>query len=366
MEYKCKRADRKRAWYAAILLFALCLLLSPIRARAEEIQDYRIPEDDPGVVQMAKASSLPAGKLRVKKGRTRYITKKKKALKNAWICVKGKVYCLDAHGYARTGKYTYKNYTYFFDRKGVMAVKRLVSIGHRQYYCSKTGAMIRDGWKRIGGNWYYFRHDGSMAENMWVGSWYVGSEGCLDMDLGQKKIRTETFSASKKSRLIIVGASRVVQMARAVHTDKDVIYIASSGKGLRWFLKTGLPKLRHYLKKYPKSSVVIQLGNNDIKKKRPDGDINAYIKEYEKLMKKWPRARFFLMDALPGASPEGDEKNRLREKFNQALAEAFPGQYIGGYDFMVSTGFVCSYNKNHYSDNTSRKIYNYILEHVRQ
>ena len=41
--------------------------------------------------------------------------------------------------------------------------------------------------------------------------------------------------------------------------------------------------------------------------------------EYEKLMKKWPRARFFLMDALPGASPEGDEKNRLREKFNREI-----------------------------------------------
>ena len=68
------------------------------------------------------------------------------------------------------------------------------------------------------------------------------------------------------------------------------------------------------------------------------------------------------MDALPGK--RGSLKNELREQFNQKLKEEFPEQYIGGYDYMMRSGYNYRSETNtaHYDDATYRKIYKYILK----
>ena len=360
---------RKKKCRSTRLLPVLFLLLmvfwgQSTKAGAASLRQYRIPEDDPQVISLAQKNVLPKGKLVRHKGRTSYITKNKKRLKNTWIQVKGKVYCLNARGYARTGLYTYKGFRYYFNPKGQMAVKRLVRAGKKKYYCTKTGALIKNGWKKIRDDWYYFKADGSMARKKKVGEWYVGKDGRLDMDRGAKKIKTGRYRTTKKNRLIIVGASRVKQMAEAVKTDKKVIYIAKGGQGLAWMQSYAIPELRRKLKKYPKSRVVFQMGNNDISKDVPDGHIGDYIDEYRYLRSSFPKAKFFFMDALPSGGT-GSKKNELRVAFNKALQEAFPKEYIGGYDYLMKSGFVCSYNRSHYSVNTSRKIYNYILRQVK-
>ena len=342
-----------------ILVVLLITLAMAGPVHAERITAWTIPEDDPQVAVMAKQTELPAGKLKKVKGRTSYILKNKKRLKDAWICVRGRVYWLNHKGYARTGLRSYKGFYYYFDSSGRMASRRMVTVRGKTYFCSKTGAIVRSGWKCIRGYWCYFQANGAMARAKWIGPWYVGKDGRLDMDRGKKKLRTRKFKASKKSRLIIVGASRVTQMERAVGTDRGVIYIAQSETN-------GIRRLEKKLKKFPRSTVVIQLGNNDIRLKSPDGFIDQYIEMYTDLFARYPKARFYVMDALPGKSPEGDARNELRVIFNDALRTAFPDRYIGGYDFLMKTGYVCSYDINHYSDNTSRKIFNYILRKVKK
>ena len=35
------------------------------------------------------------------------------------------------------------------------------------------------GWKQIGGTWYYLSGSGDMAENRWVGDYWLGSDGAM-------------------------------------------------------------------------------------------------------------------------------------------------------------------------------------------
>ena len=365
------RLSGKTALRAVLCWLFLFMLIHPSIVSAKCITGYQVPEDDPHVRLIADGNRLPAGKLKTIKGKTCYVKKKGGKLKSQWIRVKGNVYYLDKKGNAVTGRRTCKGFNYYFDTKGRLVYNRLVSIRGRKYFCTATGAMVKNGWKKIKGYWYYFKADCSMAVNRKVGSWYVGKDGRLNMDKKKKKVRTKTFKSTKKKRLIIVGASRVLQMSRAVTNDEGVIYIAANGKGIKWLEKRAVKKLRKFLKKYPKSQVVLQLGNNDIKRRFTEEEVlqvaDSYIDIYKKLFSEYRSAKFYVMDALPSASTQmGEEKNEKRQIFNAALKKAFPTRYMGGYNYLVNTGFICSYNDNHYSDNTSRKIYNYILGKVKK
>ncbi|MGN0342014.1 MAG: hypothetical protein ACI4DO_04395 [Roseburia sp.] len=48
--------------------------------------------------------------------------------------------------------------------------------GEKQYYINETGALATD-WQKIGGIWYYFYIDGTMAVSTWIGGSYVGASG---------------------------------------------------------------------------------------------------------------------------------------------------------------------------------------------
>ena len=195
--------------------------------------------------------------------------------------------------------------------------------------------------------------------NCWVGNRYYGPDGQKVSGLSKKKIlkKATKKEKSRKKRLIIVGASRVYHMAEHVSDDKRTIYICKKGAAYKWLKKTGGVKLRAYLDLFPKSTVVIQLGNNKIKRylKKPE----KYFDYYRELMQDYPKADFYFMDALPGIHKE---KNRLRKQFNKLLKEEFPDQYIGGFSYMKKHGFSTTKDGEHYTRTTSRMIYEYILK----
>ena len=181
----------------------------------------------------------------------------------------------------------------------------------------------------------------------------------------------QTKKAKKDGVLIIMGASRVKEMSQHVRaagmktvTDKEgviwkTVYIAKSGEGYSWLSKKAYPKLKAQLKKYPCSTVVLQFGNNDLNR-TSSGNIKKYISFYRKLMKMYPRATFYFMDILP--SKNSPSMNARRRTFNGKLAKAFPNNYIGGYSYLIKSGFKTSYNSVHYSASTSKKIFRYILK----
>ena len=334
---------------------------------AEQIQAEKEEAlKNPQVMQLARKTAVPKGKIKTVKGHVVYqIKDTKEYLKDCWAKIGKYYYHFDEKGYAWKGQKTYKSYTYYFDKNGRMYVSKLRKKGGKTYYFGKTGAMLKSRWAKIKGNRYYFDENGVMVRNRWIGEFWVNASGKYVASKTKSSQKTATFkAASKKQRLIIIGASRVVQMNEAVSTDKNVLYITKSGEGYGWFVSTALPKLRKYLKKYPSSKVVIQMGNNDLAKTEPSSAFSRYAMQFSALIRKYPKASFYFMDALPSL-PLESSRNEKRTEFNELLEKTFPKQYIGGYEYMVGNGFETGFNKNHYSTTTSRVIFNYILSSIR-
>ena len=59
------------------------------------------------------------------------------------------------HGTSISGCVSYDNDTYYLDNNGV----------------------LKTGWLKAGGSWYYFDDDGKLATDKWVDNYYVNSNG---------------------------------------------------------------------------------------------------------------------------------------------------------------------------------------------
>lgn len=51
-------------------------------------------------------------------------------------------------------------------------------ISKNWYYFNSGGYMVT-GWKKIKNDWFYFKDSGSMAENEWIGDYYLGKDGYM-------------------------------------------------------------------------------------------------------------------------------------------------------------------------------------------
>lgn len=52
------------------------------------------------------------------------------------------------------------------------------SLGGSWYWFDDSGAMAT-GWRQVGGAWYYFSGSGAMAHDAWVGDYYLQSSGAM-------------------------------------------------------------------------------------------------------------------------------------------------------------------------------------------
>ena len=350
------------------------------------------------VVAAARANVLKDGELVSNSRGVRYRRADKKYATDQWAVVNGNVYLFGENGYAVTGGFAIDGKAYFASSKGVLYVNRRlysadktkvwyygsdgarvkstwVKIAGKYYYFNAKGLMVRNmklkdsyvdstgarvtsKWIKTGGKYYFYNAAGILRRNCWVGSFYVGPDGAKIEGLNRKTLLSQskgkkTTTVSQEKKLIIVGASRVAMMRNVVGSNSKVLYIASPGKGYDWLLSTAEPKLDAYLQVFPNSTVVIQLGNNDLK------NYNSYFAEYRKLMAKYPKVKFRFMDTLPGTNAK---VNNVRMFFNRKLKENFPTMYIGGYDYLVQRKFTTLKDGTHYTPQTSRMIYAYILK----
>ena len=359
------------AFFAAVI----CLIFVPETARAAV---------NPQAVSLAAKNVLEnASVVKTSKG---YICKennKRRVLKNKWVTINGSVYYFNSKGYAQTGEFEYKECRYFAGADAKVYVSRWRYVnGSKTYYYGKTAAQLRSCWCRIKSEYYYFKKDGSIARNTWIGAYFVRRNGTRVQGLKRTKNTTSSaedgkeqestsgtngkWGVSEEKKLIILGASRVVQMQAAVSSDEDILYICQSGAGYSWLTRCGLPELRAYLSVYPNSKVVFQFGNNDTGKSQ-DCYFTQYSALYKQLIAEYPSTSFYFMDILPANLKRCKSKNAKAKEFNTKLKAAFPrtskGGYIGGYSWMVSNGFGLK-DKYHYDDETYRRIYRYILKKV--
>lgn len=317
---------------------------------------------DPQVVKTARKNKVSKGKW-VKKGKKlRYKKKNKKYIKSQWCMIGKDVYYFDAKGYVKTGMFSYKGCYYYADSKGRIYRNRLLKKGGKVYYFGKTGVRVAGKWQKLGSKTYYFDRQGAMVTNSWVGNSYVGKNGAMVVNKtvnGRKIDKSgEIKNPAKTDTCIFVGASRVVDMSIAVK-GTETIFLAKGGEGYKWLKDCAAGRLNKYLKKNPRCTVIFMLGNNDPSK------ANQYIKYYRNLMKKYPKASFYFVNALPKSS-EQIEVRKDREIFNQKMTAAFGSRCISAEEYLKSKGRLYDMvDGTHYYARTSRLLYQYIMKQVK-
>ncbi|MDO5345638.1 MAG: hypothetical protein Q4E91_07825 [Lachnospiraceae bacterium] len=347
-----QKKGRKR--YIALLFLTMLLSLAGTSLAAQAGT-----ASGGGVVAVASRHRVSNGKwVKTSKG-LRYKKKSGAYIKNSWCMINKSVYYFDKKGYVETGSFTYGGHHYYADAKGRLSINKLVKIGSKTYYYGSKGSRIWGMWKTINGKTYYFDRLGAMVKNSWVGNRYVGKDGALvkNRTIQGRRINSQGVAQSlaKNDKYIVVGASRIEDMSVAVSSSKT-IFIARSGKGYQWLKSTGYPQLKKYLEQNGNCKVIFNLGNNDTE------DINLYIQLYRKIIKEYPKTKFYFLDVLPGAKSAAD-KNAARRAFNKKMKAAFGSRCIGGYDYLMQTGFSLV-DKTHYTTDTSKKIYRYIMNKV--
>lgn len=115
-------------------------------------------------------------------------------MQTGWLKTGGKYYYLDQNGVMQTGWLNLDGVWYYLDEKGAMATG-WVQVGSRWYYMDKSGAM-QTGWQVISGKKYYLEESGAMAygrkqiDGLW---YYFGTNGDGVMKTGWQKIDGSWF-----------------------------------------------------------------------------------------------------------------------------------------------------------------------------
>jgi glucan-binding YG repeat protein len=98
--------------------------------------------------------------------------------KNQWQKIDGKWYFFDKEGYMEANAY---RQGYYLTKDGAWDGKAKV-IGWKQdskgwWYSLGGRDFLKNGWKKIDGNWYYFKATGYIAINEFVQGWWLNKTG---------------------------------------------------------------------------------------------------------------------------------------------------------------------------------------------
>ena len=156
---------------------------------------------------------------------------------------------------------------------------------------------------------------------------------------------------------IFVGDSRTQGMKSAVlssDSSDSCQFIAKEGEGLAWLKETGSKELDTALQNAPDSTVILNLGVNDLT------EIDSYIPYYQQLFASYPDAAFYIMSVNPVTDDCQVVSNQVIDEFNQKMQEAFPDQYLDVYNYLLTSEFSAA-DGLHYSDSTYLSIHYYVV-----
>ena len=158
--------------------------------------------------------------------------------------------------------------------------------------------------------------------------------------------------------VILVGDSRTVGMQRAMASYEDnFIYIGESGEGYDWFIRSGLEQMENAIRTYPTWPVVLNLGVNDT------SAVMNYITLYQSFAGRYPNTLFYYLSVNPLTEESTVVVDAQVVVFNQYLKMAFPDAYLDSYSMLKKEGFE-SADGVHYSDDTYRRIHEFILDEL--
>lgn len=70
------------------------------------------------------------------------------------------------------------------------------------------GNSYSTGWKEIGGNWYYFYSDGYMAQNQYIGNYYLGNNGAWTTNIPDYVKKTGVISDNSKMVYVSLNGTK--------------------------------------------------------------------------------------------------------------------------------------------------------------
>lgn len=170
-----------------------------------------------------------------------------------------------------------------------------------------------------------------------------------------------------------IGDSRTVGLEYALnnygYSLENHSFTAKVGQGYSWFSRqTALTQL-------PPSILIINLGVNDL------GNANCYQELYKMYADTcWKDSAIYIVSVNPCCSPCTSVSNQQIQAFNTSMqrwitdynaenvsaqAETLPIRYIDTYEYLTANGFSSS-DGLHYSADTYRRIYDYILSQIQE
>lgn len=315
---------------------------------------------DTNMITVAKGHKISTGNWKKTVQGIRYKTKNGKFVTDKWCTIKGKIYYFDKKGYVKTGSFKYNGKYYYANSSGVIYVNRWRKSDGKNYYYKSDGVRAK-GWVKVKGKTYFFNRIGEQVKNGWVGNQYVGKNGTkvVGKTVQGRKIDKNGVikTASKKDKYIFIGASHGVDMSIAVNSS-DTIFITKGGEGLAWLKSTAGPQLMTYLKRNSDYAVIFQLGGNDL------GKVDGYIQYYKKLIKKYPKTRFYFLENLPGDGKYSlTYKNEAKKKYDKKLYAAFGSKCIKVYEYMEKIGYH-TVDGLHYEKKDIKKVYNHMISEI--
>lgn len=275
-------------------------------------------------------------------GNKYYANKKGKLCIGKWVRIGTKRYYLAPNGRLQKNRFIHSGDKYYYvNKKGVNVKSRWVKVNGKRYYIDREGARLQSTWLRTkDGKYYYLERDGVMAVNKYIGSHYVGADG----------VRTDAPQATGED-YIFVGDSRTVGM-ESVRPDSHTKYIGKVGMGYDWLSTAAGKKLEKHLEKNPFAKVVFAFGINDL------GNVQNYITYYGNIMRKYPRAGFYVMSVNP--VDNYIVKNSAIKTFNARMRAAFGKSYIDTFTYLKNKGFE-TVDGIHYTASTYGDIYDYVM-----
>ncbi len=156
-----------------------------------------------GMTGSAYAAETNSGKWTKEDAGWQYTYSDGSFAKSQWLKISGKWYFFDADGYMVTGWKKSKGSWYYLDDKTGAMVTGWLELGDKMYYFHEDGSMVTGtielgdgfsvfdengaiitgldglsdaGWYKVNGSWYYLTMTGHVAQNEFVGGWWIGKD----------------------------------------------------------------------------------------------------------------------------------------------------------------------------------------------
>lgn len=166
--------------------------------------------------------------------------------KSCWKTIDKKDYYFDKDGYVLTDQfiksqdYKINKKLYYVDEKGAWDNKTYRWMqDDKGWWITEIGAKWypKDKWEKIDSIWYYFKSDGYMAHDEWIGDWYVGADGAYD---SSKKKTTSAYKVKVTANALNVRVKPDKKSSVKRVITKHEIYTVTKTSG-EWSYLESIP-----------------------------------------------------------------------------------------------------------------------------